>query len=71
MSDILRQCELRELVAELDQALEAIELCDFLEITDGSGGTLLALPLHDSVHLERAIRRGANYLTGLRYEVLR
>jgi hypothetical protein len=67
MSNILRQHELRELVVALDQALDVIELCDFLGTADGSGGTLLALPLRDSFRLERALRRAADYLSELRY----
>jgi len=64
---IVRQHELHSLIAALDQALDVIELCDFLETADGSGGTLLALPLRHSQHVEQAIRRTADFLDNLRY----
>ncbi len=69
MSDrfaFVRRHELGTLVSALDQALEIIELCDLQETTDGSGA-LLALPLHDSFRLERALRRAADYLAELQY----
>lgn len=68
MNDILRQRELRELVVALDQALDVLELCDFLETTDGGDGTLLALPLRDSFRLERALKRAADFLDNLRHD---
>lgn len=65
---LVRQHELHAIVASLDRAQELLQLCDSLEATDESGGTLLALPLRHSQYAERAIRCAADFLDSLRYD---
>jgi hypothetical protein len=67
MSDIVHQHELHELVVALDRALEVLELCDLMETADGTGGSLLAVPLHHSHRIKHTINCAATLLDALRY----
>ncbi len=70
MSDrfsIVRARALSELIAALDRALDILELCSFLETNDGTGGTLLAVPIRASSEIEDTLRRTGDFLVGLKY----
>jgi hypothetical protein len=64
---LVREHQLRELVTALDRALDILELCSFLETNDGTGGTLLAVPLRSSSQIEATLRRASDFLAALKY----
>jgi hypothetical protein len=63
----VRDHQVIELVAALDRALDILELCSFLETNDGSGGTLLAVPIRASSEIEDTLRRAGDFLVELKY----
>jgi hypothetical protein len=63
VSNIIHDRQLCELVAALDEAVTALELCGYRDAHDDA----LTLPLRDYFQLNHAIRRAADYLAELRY----
>jgi hypothetical protein len=63
LTTIVREQELRELVAALDGAITMLELCGYRDAHDDA----LTLPLRDYFRLNDAMRRAADYLAELRY----
>lgn len=63
---LVRQRELAEIVAALDRALGAFERRELL--ADRAGDAVVAVPLDAGLHVERALRRAADYLADLRYD---